>query len=344
MDKPKKTVRSRGWCFTIIIDYETKVWDVPDQLPLGVTYMVCQLEEAPTTGMHHIQGYLHTITVKSMKQIKQLLDCEWAHLTAANGTAQQNRTYCTKEDTRVQYGGPWELGAIPRPGDRTDIHLVQEMAEKGLTLDQMMRDPNAVVPAVKYHNGIQKLINAYAPDRAWKTKVVVYYGEPGAGKTHLAIHKARQKYGRVYVKNPTHKWWDGYSGHEAVVMDDFDPQKTELDRTYMNQLMDKWPMMLEVKGGFTKNLIKTLYITTNYHPRTWYADGDEAQTRRRITRVVTLKLANNNNALPIPEWDQLEHSQQSEMEDSDDEIKIEPLQNNNRLNPIIIDSDDEMSL
>lgn len=43
------------------------------------------------------------------------------------------------------------------------------------------------------------------------------YGPPGTGKTH----RARTRYGKVYLK-PQNKWWDGYQGEETVVIDDLD--------------------------------------------------------------------------------------------------------------------------
>lgn len=99
--------RSRGWSFTANIpegDY--------DILEAGfkADYLVWQYE---MEGHLHIQGYVYFNDAKTMASVKKRI-FKWcgvqAHLEKARGTPAENKTYCTKEETRVH--GPWEQGMM----------------------------------------------------------------------------------------------------------------------------------------------------------------------------------------------------------------------------------------
>jgi RNA helicase len=45
-----------------------------------------------------------------------------------------------------------------------------------------------------------------------------YYGPPGSGKSL----RARTETPKAYIRDPKTKWWNGYDGHEEVIIDDFD--------------------------------------------------------------------------------------------------------------------------
>lgn len=102
--------RSRGWCFTIQVQDEgANLLTTP--VP-GVDYQVWQYETAPETGQIHIQGYLYNSNPITGSAIKKRL-YEWSgvqpHLEPPRGSPEQNKTYCTKEETR--FAGPYEFGS-----------------------------------------------------------------------------------------------------------------------------------------------------------------------------------------------------------------------------------------
>lgn len=97
--------RSRGWTFTANIpegDY-----DILDK-GFDAEYMVWQYEMVTHL---HIQGYVYFANARTMKSVKRAI-ADWcgveAHLEKTRGSAEQNRLYCTKEQSRVH--GPFEEG------------------------------------------------------------------------------------------------------------------------------------------------------------------------------------------------------------------------------------------
>lgn len=71
-------------------------------------YAVFQEERCPTTGRIHIQGYLHRNLDATLSAWKRIIGADRVHIARARGDAQANRTYCTKEASRLR--GPWEFG------------------------------------------------------------------------------------------------------------------------------------------------------------------------------------------------------------------------------------------
>jgi len=84
------------------------------------------------------------------------------------------------------------------------------------------------------------------------------YGPPGVGKSHYV----RTLHPDCYVK-PQHKWWEGYQGQEAVLLDDLD---SPCLGHYLKIWADKWTCTGELKGSTVPLLHRVFYVTSNYHP------------------------------------------------------------------------------
>jgi len=55
-------------------------------------------------------------------------------------------------------------------------------------------------------------------------------------------------------------------------------------------MLDKYPMMVDVKGGRVPFMFKNIYIASNVHPSKWYGGLEEAKTQalaRRLKGKVT---------------------------------------------------------
>ena len=117
-------------------------------------------------------------------------------------------------------------------------------------------------------------------------EVIVITGEPGYGKTHTVY--AENNIDDIYKAeigdgSSGSIFWDNYNGESVILIDDFH-NNFKLD--YMLRLLDKYPMKLNIKGGYTWKCAKKIYITSNITLDKWYPncpDIHRKALRRRIT-------------------------------------------------------------
>jgi len=138
--------------------------------------------ESGEHGTHHVQGYAQFSTRRSFKQAKETLNqyFDGCHIEKAKGTPEQNRTYCTKEETRV--AGPWEFGSISKPGKRNDLQdFIEAMP---LSDDEIFdrfpqilaRYPNFVRTAKRKCRRLEPVL--YEPRGQWQLDLISYCHAP----------------------------------------------------------------------------------------------------------------------------------------------------------------------
>jgi len=261
--------KARAWCFTENNPLRTNLF--PDGLPESIKYCVYQLERGEQ-GTPHLQGYIQLVRPQRMAYIKKITTrsaegiiygvFDRAHLLVAKGTDAQNKTYCTKAAGRIE--GPWELGAASKQGDRTDL---KEAAES------LMRngDIRAIDPSVflKYASGCLKLAALAPPPRRDDLRIITIVGPTGIGKSY-SVH---DMFPDLYVVNMGNSglWWDGYTGQQAVMFEEF---KGQVQLQKMLQILDPYPLRLEIKGGLVPARFTLCFITSNYTPDKWYKNED----------------------------------------------------------------------
>lgn len=261
--------KGRAWCFTI--NNPTHKVLFPDGLPDGIKFIVYQLEKGEQ-GTPHLQGYLQLARPQAMSWLKKVTSktaegeifhvFDRAHFIVAKGNADQNKAYCTKAEGRLE--GPWTLGDAPKQGDRTDL---KEAAE------QLMKtgDIRAIDPGVflKYASGCLKLAALAPPPRRDGLKVITIVGPTGIGKSY----KVHDLYPDIYIVNMGNSglWWDGYTGQKAVLFEEF---KGQVQLQKMLQILDPYPLRLEIKGGLVPARFTVVFITSNYTPDKWYKNED----------------------------------------------------------------------
>lgn len=262
-----KRLRVRNWCYTLYED-EPITND-------NFKYHIYQQEKCPTTTNLHFQGFFILKEPKEFKVVKKMLG-DRVHLEEAKGNIEQNKKYCTKEDSRI--AGPWEYGSIEDcgKGARTDVNKIKKMCKENKSLLSIVEQyPEAYI---KFHNGIDKLRALYSMKRDpnESVEVIVYYGEPGCGKSR----KAYENNPNAFYKDPSTKWWDGYDGEKTVIIDDFEG---EIDYRVLLRWLDRYPTTIEVKGSVRQLLATKFIITSNIEPERWYRNG-EALLRRITSR------------------------------------------------------------
>ena len=93
------------------------------------------------------------------------------------------------------------------------------------------------------------------------------------------------------MKQSTTKWWCGYVDQDTCIIDDFRPTK-ELQFNFILNLFDRYPLLLETKGGQVQCLFKTIIVTCPFSPDQmlthleWVGIEQGNQLKRRIDHVI----------------------------------------------------------
>lgn len=192
--------------------------------------------------------------------------------------------------------GDWTLNqkkivasASVRQGKRNDISLVKEMVKAGASLDEI-HDATTSYQALQF---AKSMLQVRAPTRNWKTKVIWVTGPSGNGKTAWCIKHSK---GTPWISSGTLRWFDGYNGQETAIFDDYRYDQRDCSFQDMLTLLDRYPRLVQVKGGFVDWVPRYIFIASVELPTECFRnasskDGDTSQTQilRRIDFVVNLK-------------------------------------------------------
>lgn len=160
-------------------------WEPPTDP--AIRFVIWQLEEAPTTGHLHYQGYVEFNKVVKYTTATTLLKLPVKpHLTKCNGTAQQNIAYCSKSDGRIR--GPWQYGEPGKQGKRNDLEdAVSTLKTRGI--NAVIEEHTSVF--VKYPSGFREAANSlkkvrpmegFVP-RNWQKKCLDLFLQPPNDRT-----------------------------------------------------------------------------------------------------------------------------------------------------------------
>ena len=237
--------------------------------------------EVSASGTPHIQGYVRFKNACGLTAVRRYLPT--AHWEPARGTDQENRTYICgpydkgdkhkDENPEAVESGTIQVGR----GHRSDIDTVRDLVKDGASFRE-------VLDTSKSFQGVQwamKALPYYEPPRSWKTEVIWLWGPTGTGKSHVAWEEA----GVDAYAPVSFKWWDGYDGHENVILDDIRSDWATYNQFL--QLFDKYPFRVECKGGSRQFVAKKIWVTSPYDPPAFFQMEPEAlnQLIRRITVV-----------------------------------------------------------
>lgn len=254
----------------------------PTWEPSSMNYLVWEIERGEL-GTIHVQGYVRFKTRKLLSQVSLLFPR--AHLEAARGTEEANRTYCTKD--RQLAGDDWgEFGEYDaqagRQGRRTDLEAAFKTLREGGIRAVAQNHPEIIL---KYPGGIQRVAELLEekPPIIRTMTTTVLWGEPGTGKTwRTMLH-----YPDAYSVTPGRGPWDNYEGEEVVVFDEFDYNKWPVEE--MNQLCDIYRLRLNCRYHNRWARWTKVVIISNLSPDVWWQYHEEAKRRafqRRITRTI----------------------------------------------------------
>lgn len=81
------------------------------------------------------------------------------------------------------------------------------------------------------------------------------------------------------------KWWDGYAGQTAVILEDLDPAHAVLGH-HLKIWADRYPFTAEAKGGACAPVNDVLIITSQYHPQAIWSDDETVSAILRRFELV----------------------------------------------------------
>ncbi len=280
----------RNWVFTINNPTDEDVRVIHSLESKSIKYLRCKPERGEG-GTLHLQGLVVFANARTFGGVKGLFGGR-AHLEVMRGSVQQALDYVEKEDTSAieEYPqGNISIGTRPKEGsggqgsrsDLLDVFNAIKSGKRGVELIES--NPSAYI---KYTRGINEVVGCFESRRNFKTDVFWYYGPTGTGKSKKAYEDA-QDAGSLYVKDPSSHWWDGYNGEHSVIIDDY--RRDMCTFSALLRLFDRYPLPVQVKGGYRQFNSKVIYVTTPKSPcDTWEGRTEEdiAQLLRRLTKVV----------------------------------------------------------
>lgn len=239
-------------------------------LQANCKYYAYGLETCPNTQRLHWQGFCVFKTSRTkggtINKTKHI-GCHWEEMRKSIAA---NEKYCSKE------GQYTEWGEKPQQGKRNDIISIREtLAETGKI--ESVIDQCTNVQQIRF---AELYLKYREPKRTWKPNVYWFWGRTGAGKTRMA----KELFPNAYISSRNLKWWEGYDGHEDVIIDDFRADFCTFHE--LLRLLDWGEFRVEVKGASRQLLARNMVITSCYHPdRVYNTREDIDQLIRRIDLI-----------------------------------------------------------
>lgn len=287
-----------NYCFTYNNYTEENIGKLRAWIEENCKYGCFQKEVAPTTGTHHLQGYIALKKKQRITTIQKKLGVLGIQLALinANGTPAQNRAYCSKE------GGNefWECGEINVVGQgaRNDLKEACGKIKNKRTLREVADEHSEAW--VRYNRGFTSLYNILdeQPEER-EMDVVLLFGDAGTGKSSKARMYAKL-YGKSYtlgIPSGGSLWFNGYNGESSLIIDEF---KGWIQPTYLNQILDRYPLKLPIKGDFVNAKFTHVFITSNYPPEDWWNEKviwNKQSLLRRITHIYEFRGTDYSDAI-----------------------------------------------
>lgn len=240
-------------------------------------YVVIAKEIAPETGTPHLQGYMELATQQRFSSLKKAFPR--VHLRERMGNQLQAIAYIKDPESNPKWNKK-----NPRPEDLYETGIKKSQGSQESVLDiarEIIRERKSIDPmkhsigVIKCYEKLQKYSPPVRRDNDQLTRVWIY-GPGGSGKTSRAYEMAAGS--RIYKCDQFDRgWFDGYDGHDTIILDDFEPQvenKTQFKLLMM--LLDRYPMRVEVKGSVVNCDPSLVVITSQLPPWHYYGvPGDD---------------------------------------------------------------------
>lgn len=285
-ENSKKFGKCRMWFMTIWkmnINWTELYEDYSDM----IKFICVQKELGSKTKKLHWQGVIHFFNPKSLRQVRRILNLGKAEQSGQLAPQKDQSVnsefaikYCSKEFTSQNES--YKFGEPCKQGCRTDLEMIKKSFDSNdNNVYDTVRD-NYYSQCARYHLFFEKEYQRQLRRRAdkyRKIKHTVLWGGTGTGKTRKAY-----QYGRTYKMacGGGIKWWNGYEEQEHLLLDEF---ACQIPITQLLDLLQGYPVRLEIKGSFRYALWTEVHITSNINPANWYPNANPEHRRALFRRL-----------------------------------------------------------
>lgn len=271
----------RSWCFTLNnyqpsdID-QIRDWEVK-RLVVG--------EEVGESGTPHLQGYVVFMAPKRLAGVKKLPSGDRMHWEKTNFEKAAEK-YCKKD-------GKICIEIDNSKKSSSEFTEFVEGVKRGRSDLELLEDhPQYLARYPSFANRVRLLTSQAKRAKGAAPEVTWVWGPTGSGKTRWVFER-EDELDFVTMQKP---FVLGYTGKPAVVFDDF--RADMVDFAFLLRLLDRYPVVVPLKGGEGMWAPLRIYITT---PRdigdSFFHGEDLDQLRRRVTAVTRFPLS---ELLPLP--------------------------------------------
>jgi len=263
-------------------------WEADLQAVDSVEWLI-GATEVGESGTPHIQGF-----VRWKNRGKTFAGAHKAipkcHFEIMHGTFEHQRAYICgpyEKDGKVKPARTdyLEIGVQPEQGKRNDLEAFKTaIKEKRPRVE--LADEHTIVMA-KYPKFEHTLREIYMEDEAHTRyengiapRVIVHWGESRTGKSRLVWQDRNRDVFKIRASKK--QWFDGYTHQKILLIEEF---RGQMDVAFFLDITDRYPVHVEIKGGWTWLCVDTIYICTNMDPADWYI-GEEERTRQAVANRI----------------------------------------------------------
>lgn len=131
-------------------------------------------------------------------------------------------------------------------------------------INKLVNDEKLSVYSVERLVKARRILEMTQPPMKEKPHVLWFFGETGYGKTREAIEIANAQNETYWISNGTLQWFDGYMGQAIAILDEV--RGNSCDWSFFLRLLDRYRLMVPVKGGFVNWTPKMIIITSSGKP------------------------------------------------------------------------------
>lgn len=270
----------RYWILTIPYEHYTPY------LPSRLNYVRGQLERGHADGGEG-EGFLHWQLVAAWPKTVRLsaVRLEFGPFHAELTKSAAAMDYVWKQDTRID-GTQFELGQLAfKRNSKRDWESIRDIAKSG-NIDDLDG-----ATFVQHYRTLRAISTDYLVALPLERTVDVFWGGTGLGKSRRAWEEAGFD---AYPKDPRTKFWCGYRGQSNVVIDEF---RGGIDVGHLLRWLDRYPVIVEVKGGAVALKATRIWLTSNVDPRKWYPELDKETLNALMRRLRVTHFSDPLNVL-----------------------------------------------